>query len=299
MPGHGAVDGIAERVRMETLDIGPLSVTSGADLVLFAQDAGNYSEGSIHITSIGIGNTVIVEQSNDGTNWAQIFLQSGVGGGATGTITSTGIWYFPIFARYVRARVSVYGSGTVTVRAHFKSTAPPLFSLSTLANLALSASESHIGEVGGNSDVVIITPTVGPNVQYTAGDSIGGKLVLTGFARASLKGTVLQSLHIADNGNQKPTGQLLFFNADPTNATLTDNSPFAYGTDWSKQIGRLPITADLWTSVNSKASLQLNNIGMVLKPLTGTTLWAAFVCDNTPTIPNVGDLVFAFGPLKD
>jgi len=67
--------------------------------------------------------TVLVEQSNDNTNWVSTILydiagsiMGGSGGVFTG-ITLNGIFIANIAARYVRVRVSVYTSGTIGVNA--------------------------------------------------------------------------------------------------------------------------------------------------------------------------------------
>ena len=67
--------------------------------------------------------TVVVEQSNDNTNWVSTILydvagsiMGGSGGVFTG-ITLNGLFVANIYARYVRVRVSTYTSGTIVVNA--------------------------------------------------------------------------------------------------------------------------------------------------------------------------------------
>lgn len=67
--------------------------------------------------------TVLVEQSNDNTNWVSTILYDiagsimGSSGGVFTGITLNGIFVANIYARYVRVRVSVFTSGTIAVNA--------------------------------------------------------------------------------------------------------------------------------------------------------------------------------------
>jgi len=80
--------------------IGPL--TQGAEII-------------VHVTSAGTGCTITYEGSIDGITWMGILAstRSSIGQGASTTSTSTGIRFFDRMP-YFRARVSTYGSGTVT-----------------------------------------------------------------------------------------------------------------------------------------------------------------------------------------
>lgn len=92
------------------------SVTSAA--TLFTQDMTGYLSASIQITSIGAGNTITFETSEDQTTWyVAVGLASAAGStaGLTSTATALNQLTFPRYGRYFRARVSTYGSGTVTV----------------------------------------------------------------------------------------------------------------------------------------------------------------------------------------
>lgn len=94
------------------------SVTSATDL--FAIDTSGFDRIAVQVTSAGTTCTITYEVSNDNNTWVT------VGGYAPATpatetsvsSTSTGMLVFRIDARYFRARVSTYGSGTVTVYAH-------------------------------------------------------------------------------------------------------------------------------------------------------------------------------------
>lgn len=164
----------------------------------------------------------------------------------------------------------------------------------------LGAGENHVGEVGGNSKVVKVALTVSTTPAYTAGDTLGGKITIANAQRAAGKPTTLQNVHITDNANQKPTGQILIFDANPA-STSADNAAFTYGAgDLAKEIASIPVTSSSWNaSINSKANASLPNLGRVLEAAAGVDLYAFFVLDNTPTFGATTDVQFSFGFLRD
>ena len=96
------------------------SVSSAS--VLFTVDMTNWRSVLLQITSAGSSCTVAYECSNDQVTWNQLFgsyinYNSSSSLGAVGNVssTATGNMHFPKRAKYCRARVSVYGSGTVSV----------------------------------------------------------------------------------------------------------------------------------------------------------------------------------------
>jgi hypothetical protein len=162
-----------------------------------------------------------------------------------------------------------------------------------------AAGEAHVGEVGGNSTTITPTATVSTSPAYTAGDDVGGLLTLTSALRAAGHNVVLQNIMILDRANQKPTGSIFIFNGNPAAATITDNAAFVFSTDDLKVLARIPVTSSDWVTFNSKALCDLGNLGRVLTPASGTTLYAVFVTDSTPTFVATTDLQIQFGLLRD
>lgn len=97
------------------------SVTSAA--TLFTQDMTGYESLSFQFTSAGSGNTVTIESSEDNTNWVSvpgINSATGLPGNfalffVSGGPSTAAIYRVPKYGRYIRVRVSAYGSGTVTL----------------------------------------------------------------------------------------------------------------------------------------------------------------------------------------
>ena len=92
--------------------------TSGIPTVLFTTSMLNYESITVQVTSAGSSCTITYEASEDGVNWQSTsgLTTSNVGASAN-TLTSTTalILQFPRKASNFRARVSAYGSGTVSV----------------------------------------------------------------------------------------------------------------------------------------------------------------------------------------
>jgi len=131
-------------------DVADATVTSGsatsATVVVSASTAG-FAGGSIQINGIGAGNTVVAEHSDDGSYWLPLPVSqiTNVANPAPSTsMTVTGIYGFVTPAAFVRARVSTYVSGTVTVVMAQKRAVAPY------NNVSLSGGTASIGAVTGN-----------------------------------------------------------------------------------------------------------------------------------------------------
>lgn len=165
--------------------------------------------------------------------------------------------------------------------------------------IAGQAAETHIGIVSASDDTITTALTVSTSPAYTAKDAIGGKITIAGAIRAAGATSILQSLMLLDRSGQKPTGYILLFNADPTAATITDNAAFVSSTDDAKIIAQVQVAAADWaTPGTTKSFASIRNIGALVEAASGTTLYAAFVCDNTPTFVATTDLQIIWGFLR-
>lgn len=159
---------------------------------------------------------------------------------------------------------------------------------------ALTAGELHVGEVGSSADVISVTPTIDTNA-YTSGDAVGGKQTLTSAARVSGGKVLLNSVVVVDKGNQKKPLTILFFDSDPSAATITNNAAFAFSTDITKVVGRVNVVAGDYETVDSKAVACVKAIGLEMKASGSANLYAAVVTTDTPTYTSASDLIFRYG----
>lgn len=163
---------------------------------------------------------------------------------------------------------------------------------------SIAAGENHIGSIGGNTFTLAVTQVTNASA-YEAGDAVGGKITITNAMRTSGGTGILQSIHLVDKANQKAAMELLIFDSDPSAATITDDTAFAYSTDISKQIARISIAASDYTTINSIATVNLGGLSKVLKASGSVNLYAALVTTGTPTYVSTSDIIITFGILQD
>jgi len=153
--------------------------------------------------------------------------------------------------------------------------------------------------VGGYSVALKDTTAVSTSV-YTAGDAVGGKRTITGALRTSNGSGILESITILDRANQKAAMELFIFDADPSAATITDNSAFVFSTDDLKVLAHITIAATDYITIDSKAVATLKGLGITLKGANGnTSLFAALVTTGAPDYVATTDLQLIYGILQD
>ncbi len=116
---------------------------SSAATVVSVSTAG-FSGGSFHITGNAGANTITFEQSNDNSNWALLPTTdvSSSTASPSSTTTSATLRAYATSAAYVRARVSTYVSGSVSITLTQKRVAPQII------GQALAGNSAVIGDVG-------------------------------------------------------------------------------------------------------------------------------------------------------
>lgn len=163
-----------------------------------------------------------------------------------------------------------------------------------IAGIPLLAGENHIGEVAGAGKGVKVAFTVSTSPAYTAGDSIGGKITIANAVRVSGGVSILASIEILDRANQKPTGTILIYDADPAAATLTDNAAVVNSTDDLKVVAAIPVASADYTTINSKAYANLSGLSRVVQANGSTSLYASFTTTSTPTFTATTDIQIVF-----
>ena len=110
-----------------------VSGTATSAAVLFTTSMLNYESITVQVTSAGTGCTITYETSCDSVTWvssAGVSLTNLGNSAASSTSTTVGQFQFSRRGLYFRARVSTYGSGTVSVVAALSKT--PLVQLGLL-----------------------------------------------------------------------------------------------------------------------------------------------------------------------
>lgn len=152
---------VQERDGIESL--GSAAALNG---ILLVQDCTGLRSVVIQVIDAGVGCTLTPEVSNDGITWYGVVGYDPASTGTTAsTLTAVSMRLFPCTARWFRIRCSVYGSGTPTVRALFRS--EPIPRIAT----AVSAS---IGNAGSASPTTETSTALGASATFTGSSRDSG-----------------------------------------------------------------------------------------------------------------------------
>jgi len=171
---------------------------------------------------------------------------------------------------------------------------------------SIPSGEAHIGEVGGNTYPIIVTPVIGA-ATFTAGDFVGGKLTLANAGRVAGGSGIINSLIIVDGAKQGVTKgalRIYLFNADLTE-TYADNAVESFSlADLQKLCpgGVIDVPISCWEATLTNASItiseSLRNLNIPYKCAAGTSIYAIMRTLSDPTY-TTDCLQLTFGLLRD
>jgi len=195
--GVAGVDGSGLKRALLTDTTGKLSVitpdcadvsgsVSSAD-VLFTVDMLNYQSICVSVTSAGGSNTITWEVSADGlTNWISVsgavIAPTATAAGVSSSLSSVNSMIFGKRLRYFRARVSIYGSGTVTAVGNLLNTAV------TTSLVALC-----VGTAGEGVAATGLPVTIGAEGRWTSKATVSNGQVVRPIA--TLDGRLIMRPH--------------------------------------------------------------------------------------------------------
>lgn len=139
-----------------------------------------YRTAAVQITVITSGNTIIAEESNDGTTWYGIQTVTDTVSQSATPMTAVGEYIFPISALEFRLRQSVFSSGSGSANVELRQNPPSAKVVALLGTPSVSAAnfpttvDTNSGAAGA-STLRVITATNSP-VQLSAGSAIAGKV---------------------------------------------------------------------------------------------------------------------------
>lgn len=137
--------------------------------------------------------------------------------------------------------------------------------------------------------VVTATPSVDKTNAYANGDLVGGKLEFSDAGRHSVRSGKVVAVTVVDDGKQAANLDVLFFEADPTNTTFSDNDAFdPADADLQNAVGFVQITNYSQLNDNAVGFNQSLCVPFLLD--TGSTLYGAIVSRGTPTYTAKDDL---------
>lgn len=159
-----------------------------------------------------------------------------------------------------------------------------------------------MGRSSSNETALIdLTPTVDTGGAYADNDLIGSKLTLANAVRQPGAGGVIESVTVIDEAAQGAALDIVFFTADPTATTFTDQAAEAIADgDGPKILAIVSVAGGDYVALAgcSVATKNALNIAFVL-PAGETALYAAIVSGGTPSFGNAADLTLRVGILGD
>lgn len=155
---------------------------------------------------------------------------------------------------------------------------------------------------GGFTKVITITPTI-QAAAYASGDVIGGKQELLKAGRDAYASGTIQSITISSEIAFTQELDIFFFNADPTNTTVTENGAVAIAAaDAAKLIGCVSLvsSSDDYADGGTPDVLTKVNIGLPFEINADTrSIFAIAVVRGAHTPGSTDELVFKYGILQD
>jgi hypothetical protein len=163
---------------------------------------------------------------------------------------------------------------------------------------AIDAGETHIGEVGGNTAIIRLNPTITAGA-YSANDVVGGEITLTGAMRTSGGSGILQSLTVHDADSESAALEFYFFDSAP-GAAIADNGAFSWNaTDEDKYLGMVSVLTGDYITRGGDVFATIRNIGLPVVATGSADLFLYIVLTGAPTFTATSDLTFTFGFLRD
>lgn len=160
-----------------------------------------------------------------------------------------------------------------------------------LTGIVLASGEDHIGQIGGHTQVVTVTPTIDTAI-YSAGDLLGNLLTLAGAVRvAGGKGTI-QSVVLVDKAKQDLPIDVIFFTTNLPGSTLTDNAAATIvSADLLNCIGVIKILASDYTDFANNSIATKASQGLPFSAAAGTTsIYVIMVARDAPDYVTSSDL---------
>jgi len=144
--------------------------------------------------------------------------------------------------------------------------------------------------------VLSLTPTVSTGA-YADGDNIGGKLSFEGAVRAADPvdiGGVIRSVIITDLAAQVTDIEVVFFDADPSATTFTDNAALDVAdADLVKLIGAVVVST--WQPFADNSMGYATGLYIPYTLGTGTTLYGAMIATGATDLVSTSDITIQIG----
>ena len=136
--------------------------------------------------------------------------------------------------------------------------------------------------VGTGGRVVDVTPVCDTSA-YGAGDVLFPTTAITGATRSSGGAVILDSVTLLDEDDQTAAIIDLYFLRSNVAFGTANSAPSITDANARERQGWVSLAATDFKDVVASKLACKTNIGLVLQPTTGTTLYVAATCAGTPT----------------
>lgn len=155
-----------------------------------------------------------------------------------------------------------------------------------------AATESHLGEVGGNQVTISNAQTVTASSAYATGNAVGGLITFTNVARVSGGSGLIQSVVAYTKSAQSSGLELWVFSANPSGSTCTDKTAFSVASaDFDKVVWVFAISS--WYSGGTPSVGLSSDRAIPYALSSGTSFYACLVTRSTPTYASTSDVSIA------
>jgi len=161
-----------------------------------------------------------------------------------------------------------------------------------------AATESHLGEVGGNQATITNAQTVTASSAYASGNAVGGLITFTNAARVSGGSGLIQSVVAYTKSAQSSGLELWVFSANPSGSTCTDKTAFSVAAaDFDKVVWVFSIST--WYSGGTPSVGLSSDRAIPYALASGTSFYACVVTRSTPTYASTSDVSVAIRLIRN
>jgi hypothetical protein len=157
-------------------------------------------------------------------------------------------------------------------------------------------SGTRSGQFSKSARVILPITTV----AYASGQVMGGLILFPQGVRLVGEGASITKMFVIDRSSQKARFHVLFFDALPTLATLTDHSPFSFSGDDVKCAARVSVYAADWVTTSLDGLSASSDCDAYIRNNENSLFLYAVVIAAAPAhYASASDLTFVFSFAQD
>lgn len=176
----------------------------------------------------------------------------------------------------------------------------------TVSSGTINLDDSPAISVKGNTVIIRTALTVEATPDYSDGDMFAGEISLTNAVRETSGGLVLNSITIWNDDATTPAFRIMFFDADLTGGTYTENSaPSFSAADKANILGVVPIRTGLntaggdWYAAGGDTWACVRGLGLPLQADATQDLRMMIIAGETINVAATGSFAIVLGCLRD